>query len=97
MFAQVECSQSEATVRAKQSKILIIAVLAILISLIFTTALTSILTSNALEKKNVELEMVTASSYAINFKIPAGLYEKFKSQYTDEELNTRKVPIIIDF
>jgi hypothetical protein len=51
-----------------------VAVLSIAISLVFTTALTSILTSNQIEKKNVDLNMVTADDYALNFKLPEGMY-----------------------
>jgi hypothetical protein len=65
VYAQVSCEQSTEVIEYKQKRMIAVAVFCFLISLVFTTGLSQMVTSIAIEKKNVELQIVNAGDYAV--------------------------------
>ena len=65
MYAQVSCEQSTEVIEYKQKRMIAVAAVCIIISLVFTTGLSQMVTSIAIEKKNVELQIVNAGDYAV--------------------------------
>lgn len=81
VFAQVNCTQTEATLQNKYMWTLFLACICILMSYIYIGQLNAAYVDCIAENKYADICLTTPDDYALRFLIPIEMYEHFKNYY----------------
>lgn len=84
LYAQVECTQSKATLQAKNAWGLAVACLGILTVFVYRATLEYIRSYNQINDRLIDLKLITVDDYSTESKIPRLLFEKFKIEVMGE-------------